>query len=608
MENIKEIFKEKNYDEQTLNLIENFLYEFEEVFGKYLPREEVIKRIKANLDHSVLITNIDGNKHTGLYDPKEKKITLLEGMDEDAQKAVFFHEMIHCITSYEKFVGFGLEYCDEDNPIRQTGTAIGITEGFTQLATKKRNERFGIKFDTYPILTEQVENIAELLGEDKFFDIAFNNPLGLEDAMLDAGLIEYSGEAGPLFEQFNTIWRHEKEIYEDRGYQKSKEERLLKAIFGLKKPKIYPVENAKHHIVITLLERYDRIDIKTTDELIELFNQTLKYAKQLDIQTSAGIYNTYFTKLDILEESGIPREEILEALPPEMRLFTEYEYKYREFMELSPREQLEKIAESPREVDEEILSGILGDDYATAIVTNIFNGFSDKNKSIDMATQLVRGFAQKIVDEGYDIDKLAFEFIEIDGFVSGLAFNMYENDGENARYLGTFSNITSECDLEEYKACSEEERKRILAEKDLPDDYIVLSSESGCLILFGGDDEYLCIDDEGYSYENDGEVKYFGSNIEYLRGRIQNSGKRYQQLVQLRAPQKILEEASKSIRAIEGKLDEKRGKTKFTPADIEEATLKGAISLEEIEAILEEFGDKNIDREKIFRKGIGLDE
>ena len=123
-----------------------------------------------------------------------------------------------------------------------------------------------------------------------------------------------------------------------------------------------------------------------------------------------------------------------------------------------------------------------------------------------MATQLVRGFAQKIVDEGYDIDKLAFEFIEIDGFVSGLAFNMYENDGENARYLGTFSNITSECDLEEYKACSEEERKRILAEKDLPDDYIVLSSESGCLILFGGDDEYLCIDDEGYSYENDGEV------------------------------------------------------------------------------------------------------
>ena len=608
MENIKEIFKEKNYDEQTLNLIENFLYEFEEVFGKYLPREEVIKRIKANLDHSVLITNIDGNKHTGLYDPKEKKITLLEGMDEDAQKAVFFHEMIHCITSYEKFVGFGLEYCDEDNPIRQTGTAIGITEGFTQLATKKRNERFGIKFDTYPILTEQVENIAELLGEDKFFDIAFNNPLGLEDAMLDAGLIAYSGEAGPLFEQFNTIWRHEKEIYEDRGYQKSKEERLLKAIFGLKKPKIYPVENAKHHIVITLLERYDRIDIKTTDELIELFNQTLKYAKQLDIQTSAGIYNTYFTKLDILEESGIPREEILEALPPEMRLFTEYEYKYREFMELSPREQLEKIAESPREVDEEILSGILGDDYATAIVTNIFNGFSDKNKSIDMATQLVRGFAQKIVDEGYDIDKLAFEFIEIDGFVSGLAFNMYENDGENARYLGTFSNITSECDLEEYKACSEEERKRILAEKDLPDDYIVLSSESGCLILFGGDDEYLCIDDEGYSYENDGEVKYFGSNIEYLRGRIQNSGKRYQQLVQLRAPQKILEEASKSIRAIEGKLDEKRGKTKFTPADIEEATLKGAISLEEIEAILEEFGDKNIDREKIFRKGIGLDE
>ena len=127
-------------------------------------------------------------------------------------------------------------------------------------------------------------------------------------------------------------------------------------------------------------------------------------------------------------------------------------------------------------------------------------------------------------------------------------------------------------------------------------------------MFYSGEENYMFIDDEGYTYENDGETKYFGSNIEALKGRIQNSGKRYQKLLQMRAPKNILEDASKSIRKIERVLAEKTSKEKFTPSDIETATLNGAISLEEIEEILEEFERSKIDREEVFRKGIGLDE
>ena len=46
MEEIREVFKDKNFNEETLNLIDNFIEEFDSLFGKYVPREELIKRIK----------------------------------------------------------------------------------------------------------------------------------------------------------------------------------------------------------------------------------------------------------------------------------------------------------------------------------------------------------------------------------------------------------------------------------------------------------------------------------------------------------------------------------------------------------------------------------
>lgn len=222
MEELKEIFKDKNFNEETLNLIGNFIEEFDELFGKYVPRDELLKRINENLNENINFTKFEKGKVLGSYNSEDKKISLKDDLTEERLKAVFFHEMIHCITNHGDYVGFTGEL--------QERTAIGITEGFTQYVSKIRNQKYGVVLNSYPILTEQTENLVEILGEEKFLDAAFNDPEKVFYLMEKAELIEDSYDAQDFCEHFDVIWRHEDEIY--RG--KTAEGRLMAAIFGRK--------------------------------------------------------------------------------------------------------------------------------------------------------------------------------------------------------------------------------------------------------------------------------------------------------------------------------------------------------------------------------------
>ena len=82
MEEIKEIFKDKNFSDETLRYIENFIYEFDSLFGKYLPKKELIHMIKENLEHDIIweekISKGDEKEQgaLGSYDSKKKTIIL----------------------------------------------------------------------------------------------------------------------------------------------------------------------------------------------------------------------------------------------------------------------------------------------------------------------------------------------------------------------------------------------------------------------------------------------------------------------------------------------------------------------------------------------------
>lgn len=46
----KEMFERKGFDQKAIEFLNNFLYEFNDLYGKYLPQEEVIQRINDYLD------------------------------------------------------------------------------------------------------------------------------------------------------------------------------------------------------------------------------------------------------------------------------------------------------------------------------------------------------------------------------------------------------------------------------------------------------------------------------------------------------------------------------------------------------------------------------
>lgn len=52
-DDIRKVFENKNFDDESLEYISNFIDEFDSIFGKYVPREEVIRRINENLDEII---------------------------------------------------------------------------------------------------------------------------------------------------------------------------------------------------------------------------------------------------------------------------------------------------------------------------------------------------------------------------------------------------------------------------------------------------------------------------------------------------------------------------------------------------------------------------
>jgi len=62
MNKIKELFKEKNFNEKTLYYIENFINEFDSLFGKYISRQELINNIYENLNENISFESLPDDK------------------------------------------------------------------------------------------------------------------------------------------------------------------------------------------------------------------------------------------------------------------------------------------------------------------------------------------------------------------------------------------------------------------------------------------------------------------------------------------------------------------------------------------------------------------
>ena len=613
MNNIAEVFKDKNFNEQTLELLSNFIEEFDDLFGKYVPRDELIKRIQENFVSNVEFVNFEKSTIQGKYKQNEKVVQIKEGLPDEILKGVFFHEMIHCITNRENYIGFprglsaqGLFNEEEVTPIH---TALGITEGFTEYVTRIRNEKYGnIKAQAYPILREQTENLAEILGTEKFLNIAFNNPEELYYALVEENIVEVYLDVDDFLTNFDIIHKFEEEILMDKLIHRklANADALLLDILGVKDVKKTRIDAAKAGIVTTLLGRIKKSPISTKEEFEEMEKLITKYSAQLGLKDDYETCNIVFDKISELEEEGMAREEIFEMLPKKSRELAEVEFQFRDLMQLEPEELLEKMADPSTDLYEDLFSGIFEKYYGNRIAQTIFPGIDDEEVGYMLSLHLTDTFAKTILDKGWKPQLMSFEIIDFDAPM-GLAFNIYEADGENIKYLTTFSDINEKYKLEEMRVCQATEKLKLLEENpELDANGILLVGKSGSILAYNGENNYSYISDERELYSNNGEVGFFLSEAEQNQRALKASIERYKRMTELHAPKVILEDMESGIAKRNIKRKTMKIGNKFTPQDIEDATEE--ITLEGMNKILEELSEPLQTRKESLEKGIGYDE
>lgn len=469
--NKKELFEKKGFDQNSIKFLNNFLYEFNDLFGKYLSEEEVLERINDYLDEIEFADELDGC--SGCYKSGEKKVYVKRGNSE-FEKSVFFHEMVHVIYQklendysekiFTKILEDDFELEEQDGLMLG---GIGIDEGFTQYITSKRDEKYCKKgkFLAYPILTEQFSFLANIVGEDDLINGMFNSYEQVE-MVLRKNLDWEPKDCDEYCSALGKIYTYENEVLES----KSKEELLLEKIFGIKKRLPKDVESAIDEVV----KKYLMQTVNTVDDFYVLVENMKKYAQSLgkDVREEMAIalYNQY---------KKHPEFNLEESNPELCRSFIIYE-KLDEFDNLSLEEKLKYLA------DDNELQRLIQDNQNSSAFKKIvvqhmhdedeYTGFrldrfvrnnhqlSDYNALYGMLTT---GLLQEKIQNGeVNLESLALEWIQSDDYQGGFSlFNLFDVNGKSEKYLGTYALSGWNCDeLIQYeiaKLSMEERRKQV---------------------------------------------------------------------------------------------------------------------------------------------------
>ncbi len=367
------------------------------------------------------------------------------------------------------------------------------------------------------------------------------------------------------------------------------------------------VDNSKTQIINTLLGKLRNKEISTKEDFKELYERTIKYSKQLDIDGDYKSLSVFWEKIEELEDMGKTREEILSLVPEETKEIVEENFKIRDLLDLEPIEILKKIEDSKCDMYELINDSVFADYYSAKVSQRIFRGITNEELSGNLFREIRYGLGTYILENGLNLDSLGIETVDFIG-ARGITINLYKATGDEIEYVATLSSASEDGDFEVFRICSEEERKRLLEENvDLIPEGVILTSESGSIIEYTGGNEYTFIDENGDVYENYGEVNYHESYAEDVYKRIKGSAKRYMDLERVRAPYQILEKELELMNNLKEEHSEiTRGKRKFIPKDVENATKN--ITLDDIQKMLEEMTGPQITREESLEKGIGFDE
>lgn len=590
MENIKKAFSGKNFDDKTLFYLDNFIDEFDDLFGKYFPRERVIEQIKANLEKSIEWKNEEGMiEKLGLYYNKEKSISLLDSMNEEKSKSVFFHEMMHCLLKYSEYTGMIKEYDIDGIDDRKIYIGMGLTEGIAQYLTSIRDAKYSKNpVKSYPVLTQQTENLVDLIGKEDFFLRVFENTNVLEEFLENSGV-----DVDFFLESFDTIWENEKEIYLSRIHGKN--DKLESAIFGGTRKYIKNkrfIDSAAKDIIDTLSSLLMSRDIATVEEFEETFDTITKYSKQLNLENNHSNYEGLIERIDDITESlQISREEFLERLPANSDVKnTMYAQLYFDkFQNLTPKQKLHeviKIHQSDSEIGMAIYDNLFTEYFKAEMAEEVFeNNLIDSDREF---YRLVEGFSEIALEKGYDPRALAMENISFGPESDDIkdVFELYVTLEDKKIHVGTFMHdMEDNGETSEMSPLTGEKKEEILTNNpDIDRNSEILTDSKGDILVHNQDGTYTLIDEYGEEYQSEG-IEYQKSTAEALAESIERKKVHLQEAQQISGyPKFILDTHRKRIEELENKRNEiLQGAKAMLEPTIEISTQKNNEKLDDFE-------------------------
>lgn len=617
----KEMFERKGFDPKATEFLNNFLYEFNDLCGKYLPQEEVIQRINDYLDEIEFVDEMPEeliDTAVGCYYSKEKKVLIKNRELEDKEKSTFFHEMVHVLRQKIKddasnAVEDSFYNLDEEDNVNLFAAkelnVQGIDEGFTQYLTIVRNEKYNTsRFAVgYPILTEQAGFLMDLIGKDNMIQGMFSDLENVVDCMKEKMDCE-DKDITHFAQDMNVIWKYEHELESKKG-PKTAEARLLATLLGNKSIPSY-VKDAQNDIVKLYLQQ----KVNNIEDFQLLLENAPKYAKSL--KTDVGpemfeaIYNQYRKH---------PEFNLEESNPELCQSFKIYD-KLQEFYNLSFEEKLQFLTEDkelPALIDNNensyvfkkmVVRHMNSDEELANFRLDRFvrynHQISDYKALYGMLTSGV--LKEKFQNEEMKPETMAIEWIQYDDRTGQFSlFNLFNANGIKDEYIGTYALGGWDCDrLSQYeiaKMTMKERRKQVsricqdmygseMKDEDLGK-YHFLCDKNSKEIIFACSAENMWM-----NIEIEDEVLEIADKSKYISSVTEEKIKNTRRYIDMDLPDVALIRNLHRAGLIEqSTVDDyfkKLEKQYLTPEDIEIEVDRQNVSMKEIKEMVQEFAER----------------
>jgi len=617
----KEMFERKGFDPKATEFLNNFLYEFNDLYGKYLPQEEVIQRINDYLDEIEFVDEMPEeliDTAVGCYYSKEKKVLIKNRELEDKEKSTFFHEMVHVLRqkikddAYNAVEDSFYNLDEEDNVNLFAAKELnvqGIDEGFTQYLTIVRNEKYNTsRFAVgYPILTEQAGFLMDLIGKDNMIQGMFSDLENVVDCMKEKMDCE-DKDITHFAQGMNVIWKYEHELESKKG-PKTAEARLLATLLGDKSIPSY-VKDAQNDIVKLYLQQ----KVNNIEDFQLLLENAQKYAKSL--KTDVGpemfeaIYNQYRKH---------PEFNLEESNPELCQSFKIYD-KLQDFYNLSFEEKLQFLTEDkelPALIDNNensyvfkkmVVRHMNSDEELANFRLDRFvrynHQISDYKALYGMLTSGV--LKEKFQNEEMKPETMAIEWIQYDDRTGQSSlFNLFNANGIKDEYIGTYALGGWDCDrLSQYeiaKMTMKERRKQVsricqdMYDSEMKDEdlgkYHFLRDKNSKKIIFACSAENMWM-----NIEIEDEVLEITDKSKYISSVTEEKIKNTRRYIDMDLPDVALIRNLHRAGLIEqSTVDDyfkKLEKQYLTPEDIEIEVDRQNVSMKEIKEMVQEFAER----------------